>query len=114
MSLAKRHTAIEAETQSKLSQQISDDSSRNLTRTAAREQTIWPGHRGPGLTAQGVKERYVLHQAPRRLRRILVLIALVTSLMLLLSAYGGEAFAQGAGAQDLVRQDVSSVNAYWS
>ncbi|MCA1838678.1 MAG: neutral zinc metallopeptidase, partial [Actinobacteria bacterium] len=51
---------------------------------------------------------------PRQLRRVLVLIALVTSLMLLLSAYGGEAFAQGAGVQDQVKHDVSSVNAYWS
>jgi predicted metalloprotease len=114
MSLTKRHKTMEAGTQSNLSQQISSESSLSLTRTAAREQITWSGRGGSGLMARGIKERYVLYQTPRQLRRVLVLIAVVTCLMLLLSAYDGEAFAQGAGAQDLVKKDVSGVNAYWS
>ena len=46
-------------------------------------------------------------------RKGLVLIALLTCLVLVLSTYGGEAFAQGTTDEGFVKSVVSNVNAFW-
>lgn len=69
-----------------------------------------------GIKVQGVlAERGYVARIFSRLPRVrLVLIGLLTCLALVLVAYDREAFAQGSGVEDLVKQDVSNVNAFWS
>ena len=88
MSLARRIRTIDTRTQGDLWRIGGGDSSPSFSRTTC-DRTMRTGRKG------------------------LVLIALLTCLVLVLSTYGGEAFAQGTTDEGFVESVASNVNAFW-
>ncbi|MCA1740088.1 MAG: neutral zinc metallopeptidase, partial [Actinobacteria bacterium] len=69
-----------------------------------------------GIKVQGVlaERGHLTTRISSRLPRARVVLIGLLCLALVLVAYEREAFAQGSGVEDLVKQDVSNVNAFWS
>ncbi len=88
MPLATRIRTTDTRTRGDLSR-IGGESNPNFARIAIRDRTMRVGRKG------------------------LVLIAVVTCLVLVLSTYGSEAFAQGTAEESFVESVVSNVNAFW-